>query len=73
MDRESLGLFGSVSLSSLVAKSMRPVGTQSRFTTPLTVLRGLFPFAKPVITASGLAIAHSFSIGKRNGGILTGT
>src|SRR5262245_25297961 len=56
----SLGWFGSALLSSLVAKSMRPVGTQSRFTTPLTLLLGLFPVAKPVITASGFAIAYSF-------------
>jgi hypothetical protein len=45
-----------------------------RFTTPLTsLLNGLFPPAKLVINVSALAIAHSFSIGKRNGGILTGT
>src|SRR5262245_23416450 len=34
----SLGWSGSALLSSLVAKSMRPVGTQSRFTIPLNSL-----------------------------------
>src|SRR5215510_14319588 len=59
----SLGWFGSALLSSLEAKSMRPVGTQSRFTTPLTsLLNELFPPAKLAITVSGLGIAHSFSI-----------
>jgi hypothetical protein len=42
---------------------MRPVGTQSRFTTPLTLLLNeLFPPAKLAITVSGLGIAHSFSM-----------
>src|SRR5262245_32403185 len=69
----SLGWFGSALLSSLEAKSMRPVGTQSRFTTPLTsLLNELFPPAKLAITVSGLGIAHSFSSGKRNNRILTG-
>src|SRR5215510_10314265 len=59
----SLGWFGSALLSSLLAKSMRPVGTQSRFTTPLTsLLNELFPPAKFAITVSGLGIAHCFSI-----------
>ena len=41
------------------AKSMRPVGTQSRFTTPLT---SLFPDPMFFMTVSGLDISHSFSI-----------
>src|SRR5262245_912522 len=59
----SLGWFGSELLSSLEAKSMRPVGTQSRFTTPLTLLLNeLFPPAKLAITVSRLGIAHSLSM-----------
>src|SRR5262245_51034515 len=69
----SLGWFGSALLSSLEAKSMRPVGTQSRFTTPLTsLLNELFPPAKLAITVSGLGIAHSFSIREAKHRILTG-
>jgi hypothetical protein len=56
----SLGWFGSSLLSILVAKSMRPVGAQSRFTTPLSwLLNRLFSLPKLVITVSGLAISHS--------------
>src|ERR1700745_2557383 len=42
---------------------MRPVGTQSRFTTPLS---SLFPDPKLLMAVSGLDISHSF------GDILTG-
>jgi hypothetical protein len=41
---------------------MRPVGTQSRFTTPLTSLLNRLFAPKLAITVSGLAISHSFSM-----------
>src|SRR5262249_9589608 len=56
----SPGCSGSALLSSLVAKSMRPVGTQSRFTTPLGSLLFL-PLARLVINASGFSIARSLT------------
>src|SRR5262245_51820657 len=56
----SLGWSASALLSSLVAKSMRPVGTQSRFTTPLNSLLVL-AFARLAISASGFAIARSLT------------
>src|SRR5262245_56681378 len=49
---------GSALLSSLVAKSMRPVGTQSCFTIPLNSVLFL-PLARLVISASGFSIARS--------------
>src|SRR5215471_15161855 len=58
----SLGWSGSALLSSLAPKSMRPVGTQSCFTIPLnSLLVTLLPVARLVISASGFAIAHSFT------------
>src|SRR5215813_11465790 len=60
----SPGWSGSASLR-LVAKSMRPVGVQSRFTTPLNSLLFL-PLARLLISASGFAIAQVLHLSKRN-------
>src|SRR5262249_12000012 len=64
----SPGCSGSALLSSLVAKSMRPVGIQSCFTTPLESWL-LLPLARLVITVSGFAIARSLTFFQTSKGI----